>query len=170
MESKAELAQVEEIIRQRGPQDIARVAPSDVVTAEWVRIKCQFGCGGYGRSLTCPPYSPTPEQTRRMLDEYRTAYVIWWGHKATPREASAEIEREVFLLGFYRAFAMAGGPCHLCEPCPVEHPCRRAYVSRPAMEACGIDVYETARRAGFPLSVATCREDPVNLYGMLLVE
>lgn len=47
-----------------------------MVTAEWVRLKCQFGCGGYGRRLTCPPYSPTPERTRAVLDEYGVAILV----------------------------------------------------------------------------------------------
>ena len=40
----------------------AKLVPADeVYCAEWVRLRCQYGCGGYGRCLTCPPYSPTPE-------------------------------------------------------------------------------------------------------------
>ena len=43
------------------------ISPQTVVTAEWVRFKCQYGCGGYGKRLTCPPYSPTPDETRKIL-------------------------------------------------------------------------------------------------------
>jgi predicted metal-binding protein len=39
-------------------------------------MKCQLGCGGFGQSLTCPPYSPTPEFTRRMLVYYKHALLI----------------------------------------------------------------------------------------------
>ena len=42
----------------------------NVVVGNWVRLKCQFGCGGYGECLTCPPYSPTPEDTKKMIGEY----------------------------------------------------------------------------------------------------
>jgi predicted metal-binding protein len=170
MAPEAELAQVEELIRRAGVEDLARVDPADVVTAEWVRMKCRFGCGGYGRCLTCPPYSPAPRQTRRMLDEYRTAYLLWWASRHPAREALAALERGAFLLGYYRAFAMAMGPCGLCDPCPLEHPCRHPYEARPAMEACGIDVYDTAHRAGFPLEVVTCLEDSANYYSLLLIE
>jgi predicted metal-binding protein len=165
-----QLSQVEDIIRKHQPRGVARVKPADVVTAEWVRLKCQYGCGGYGRCLTCPPHSPAPQQTRRLLDEYATAYLIWWGAESGGREVLAEIEREVFLAGWYRAFVMAEGPCMLCRPCPLEPPCRHPHQARPSMEACGIDVYETAHRAGFPLQVVTCREDKPNFYSMLLVE
>ncbi|MFW6189824.1 MAG: DUF2284 domain-containing protein [Planctomycetota bacterium] len=162
--------EIERIIRESNPRDVARVDPGEVVTAEWVRMKCQFGCGGYGRCLTCPPHSPEPRRTRRMLDEYEDAFLIWWGQDRGSREVLAEIERRVFLSGHYRAFAMAEGPCRLCDPCPLEPPCRHPHRARPSMEACGIDVYETAHRAGFPLQVVICREDTPNFYSLLLVE
>ncbi|MHC4789620.1 MAG: DUF2284 domain-containing protein [Planctomycetota bacterium] len=38
------------------------------------------------------------------------------------------------------------------------------------MEACGIDVYETAHRAGFPLEVVTSYDDTPNFYSLILVE
>jgi predicted metal-binding protein len=169
MEEAMDLSEVEEAIRSREPQGVARVDPSEVVTAEWVRLKCQFGCGGYGRSLTCPPHSPAPDRTRRVLNEYRTAYLIWWGERHPGREELGEIEREVFLAGFYKALLLASGPCHVCDPCPLEYPCLHPRAARPSMEACGIDVYETAHRAGFPLRVVTSREDTPNFYSLLLV-
>ncbi|MCX7766374.1 MAG: DUF2284 domain-containing protein, partial [Candidatus Sumerlaeia bacterium] len=52
------------------------IPAKSVVTAEWVRVKCQFGCDAFGKSLTCPPYSPTPEQTHRMLKDYKYALLI----------------------------------------------------------------------------------------------
>ncbi|MHC4591261.1 MAG: DUF2284 domain-containing protein [Planctomycetota bacterium] len=170
MEGTADLSEVEEVIRGHGVKDLARVQPDDVITAEWVRMKCQFGCGGYGRCLTCPPHSPTPERTRRLLDGYETAYVLWWGSEHPGREEIAAIERDVFLQGYYKALILASGPCGLCDPCPLEWPCRHPHLARPAMEACGIDVFETAHRAGFPLDVVTCHEDTPNFYTLLLVE
>jgi predicted metal-binding protein len=105
-----------------------------------------------------------------MLDEYETAYVIWLGQHVPGRQELVEIEREVFLLGYWKALLFACGPCDLCSPCPLEHPCRHPRHARPSMEACGIDVYETAHRAGFPLEVVRTREDTPNFYSLLLVE
>jgi len=170
MGKKRALADVEKILRKHKVKELARVEPANVVTAEWVRLKCQFGCGGYGQCLTCPPHSPTPEQTRRLIDEYRTIYLLWWGPEFGGREELAAIEREVFLAGYYKALALACGPCFLCNPCPLEHPCRHPHAARPAMEACGIDVYETAHRAGLPLQVVTTQDDTANYYSLLLVE
>ena len=170
MSKKPKPSQVEKIIRRHGVKDLARMDPSDVVTAEWVRMKCQYGCGGYGMCLTCPPHSPAPEQTRKLLDEYKVAYLMWWGPEGRGRKELGEIEREVFLSGHYKALLLAMGPCGLCDPCPLERPCRHPNAARPAMEACGIDVYETARRAGFPLQVVTSYDDTPNYYSLLLVE
>ena len=49
------------------------VATDTVVTAAWVPWRCQYGCGMYGRCLTCPPHAPTPEETRRVLDKMNSA-------------------------------------------------------------------------------------------------
>ena len=35
------------------------IATSAIVTAEWVRMKCLYGCTP-GGCLNCPPHSPTP--------------------------------------------------------------------------------------------------------------
>jgi predicted metal-binding protein len=164
------LAKVEGIILSRHVAGLRRVDPRKVPTAEWVRIKCQFGCGGYGQCLTCPPYAPTPEQTRRLLDSYTIGYLIHWGHKAGKRQALADIEREIFLAGWHKAFAMATGPCELCRECNVEEGCTHPSLARPSMEACGIDVFQTARDAGFPIRVVTSHKDKPNFFSLLLVE
>ncbi|MCE5231071.1 DUF2284 domain-containing protein, partial [bacterium] len=52
---RPDLARVEEIILARKPVAIRLIDPRTVPTAEWVRMKCQYGCGGYGGCLTCPP-------------------------------------------------------------------------------------------------------------------
>ena len=51
----------------------ARLVPTrNVFTAEWVRLKCQYGCGAYASSRNCPPYSPTPERTRALVQRARS--------------------------------------------------------------------------------------------------
>ena len=162
--------EIEEIIMSSGAAGTRRVDPREVPTAEWVRLKCRFGCGGYGGCLTCPPYAPTPEETRGMLDSYSVGYLIHWGREFGGRKALAEMERRVFLKGFYKAFAMACGPCELCNECDPEEPCRHPDQARPCMEACGIDVFQTARDAGFPIEVVVSHEDIPNFYSLLLVE
>jgi predicted metal-binding protein len=147
------------------------ISPSQVFTAEWVRRKCQYGCDGFGEHLTCPPYSPTPRETRQMLDEYKTAILIHCPDKKTDMlSIIGPLEREAFLAGYYKAFGMSSGPCTLCESCNVRKTCCHTEQARPSMEACGIDVYQTARTAGYPIEVVQNSTCDQNYYGLLLLE
>ncbi|HVQ00918.1 MAG TPA: DUF2284 domain-containing protein [Candidatus Thermoplasmatota archaeon] len=154
-----------------GAKEAKVVSPQQVFTAEWVRRKCQYGCDGYHEHLTCPPYSPTPQEMRRMLDEYTTAILIHCpGELVDVKELIYKLEREAFLSGYYKAFGMGSGPCYLCDTCDTNKPCRHADQARPSMEACGIDVYKTARTAGYPIEVVRDSTCPQNYYGLLLLE
>ncbi len=162
------------------------IRPSSVVTSHWVRLKCQYGCSGYGRKLTCPPYSPTPEQTRKLLDEYKRAILIvysgqWRGaDQRTPgrerkkrrqmRRVIVEMERVLFLDGYYRAFALGAGPCNFCRECDVSKACKFPELARPAMEACGIDVFATLRKAGLTIDVVRNYHAPCTFASLLLVD
>jgi predicted metal-binding protein len=68
--------ELEQMAKDSGATAFVKIPASQVVTAHWVRLRCQFGCKYYGTRLTCPPYSPTPEETRKVLDEFKTAFLI----------------------------------------------------------------------------------------------
>ena len=154
-----------------GVKDAKIVSPADVQTARWVRLKCQFGCDGYGQCLVCPPFTPTPEEMRKVLDAYRRAILIHFEADAEIKAMVAELEREIFLRGAWKAFGLGAGTCYFCKKCPAdERQCRHAERARPAMEACGIDVFSTVKKAGFPIEVVrTARQCP-NYYGLVLVD
>jgi predicted metal-binding protein len=145
------------------------ISPNDVRTGHWVRWKCRFGCGGYGSSLVCPPRSPEPAETRRMLDEYDTA-VFFQAPPGESKHIAVALEREVFLSGYYKAFGLGAGPCDLCKTCAFDKGCRHPDDTRPAMEACGIDVFATARRHGFSIDVVRDYDDPQRYFGMVLIK
>jgi predicted metal-binding protein len=145
------------------------VRPVDVVTAAWVRWKCQFGCGGYASSSMCPPHTPTPDQTRRMLDEYAHG-ILFEAPRNTAKVIAAKLERQIFLAGYYKAFGLGSGPCPLCRQCAFEEGCRHPDEARPSMEACGIDVFATARKHGFTIDVVRTRRDPQHYFGLVLIE
>jgi predicted metal-binding protein len=164
-----------EVARRLGAAEAKVISPETVVTAPWVRLKCQYGCGGWGQRLTCPPHSPTPKQTRAVLDCYRLAILVH--HPVQVRdddwrpvdEIVVKLEREIFLAGHYRAFALGCGPCHLCDECNLED-CLHPSEARPSMEAAGIDVYATARGNGFPIEVVRDHTCAQNYYGLVLIE
>jgi predicted metal-binding protein len=122
----------------------ARTIPAkDVVVAEWVRFKCRFGCKGYAKHLSCPPYAPSPAETRAMVNEYGTGILLRFdgvpGHESFGPEDIPEdfhgfyrdlilwvnttvhfLEKTAFYDGFYKAFGFGGYPCIYCGECVAE--------------------------------------------------
>lgn len=152
-----------------GAAEAKIVRAGTVVTAPWVRMKCQFGCGGWGGSLCCPPHTPTPEVTASVIACYTRALLIHCNGNRRPTKIVAALEREIFLAGFYKALGFGSGPCRLCKECNFDG-CIRPDDARPSMEACGIDVFATARANGFPIEVARDETSDQNYYGLVLVE
>jgi predicted metal-binding protein len=161
----------------RGAVEAKIIPTRHVVTAEWVRLKCQFGCGGYNKRLCCPPHTPTPSETRRVLAEYQWALLYAYRspgpndleYRRRMLKSLAGLERTVFLDGYYRAFALGSGPCRLCPACNLEGRCRHPEAGRPAMEACGIDVFATCRNAGIELEVVTRRDMKAKYVNLILI-
>jgi len=154
--------------KELGAKDAKVIHVKTIVAAEWVRLKCKFGCDGYGQSLTCPPNSPTPDETRRALGYYKYALLVRTDGTTDTRDIILPLEREIFLDGHFKAFGMAAGPCDLCTNCAKT--CRHQDKTRPAMEACGIDVYTTVRSNGFPINVVKDHGCVENYYGLVLIE
>ena len=160
----------------QGIDEAKVVHPTSVVTSAWVRMKCQYGCTGFGQRLCCPPFAPTFEETRKVLDAY-TAILLLHSHR-TPGDKKGmrkfnativDLEFQAFLDGYYKAWSMGCGPCQLCETCDPKGACVNGKEARPSMEACGIDVYQTARNSGMPIQVARMREGPWDMYGLVLL-
>ncbi|MHC5055007.1 MAG: DUF2284 domain-containing protein [Planctomycetota bacterium] len=152
-----------------GAKEAKVVGAASIVTAPWVRLKCRYGCDGYGSSLCCPPHSPAPEETRAVIDSYAKAILFEAGDRGT-KEIAFDLERACFLAGYHKAFGYGAGPCMLCEECAFDEGCRHAREARPAMEACGIDVFATARANGFEIEVVRDRADPQHYFGVVLLE
>jgi predicted metal-binding protein len=158
----------------------ARVVPASyVVTAPWVRYKCRFGCGSYGTRHLCPPATPKPAETEAVVRCYDRAIFVTYEAAGSSKQRPLrkkmhkdmlELEREIFLDGYYKALAFVAGPCNLCKTCDVSKPCKLPGEPRPAMEACGIDVFATFANAGVKLDVVRSESDPYKLCGMILVE
>ncbi len=145
------------------------IGPETVEVAEWVRLKCRYGCSGYASTRCCPPHSPEPAITRKVVGEYRRAILIEAG-RGVPREIVPKLERDLFLAGYHKAFSMASGPCRLCKQCDLEGACRNPEQARPSMEGCGIDVYTTVRAAGWELEVVRSTEETPHFFGLVLVD
>jgi len=164
-----------------GATETKQIHPGSVVTAPWVRLKCQTRCRGYGKSYCCPPDSPTPEQTRDLIDAYHRAILF---HKEAPHtkdrgkifqkyfDMITDLEGEMFKDGYYKALVFLAGPCNLCKECAKlqAEPCKFRNRARFSMEACGIDVYQTARDNGFFIETLRDKEETQNIYCLMLVD
>jgi predicted metal-binding protein len=155
-----------------GAKDCKIIYVSTVKTGAWVRNKCQFGCPEFGERLTCPPYAPRPEQTQKVLDSFKKAILIHCesGAKKDISQIALEIEKEAFLAGYYKAWAMGAGPCRLCPSCDVKALCRHGYKARPSMEACGIDVFKTVRNNGFTIKTLDSPHCKATYFALVLID
>jgi predicted metal-binding protein len=158
-----------ELALKKGAEEARIIDASTIKTAAWVRFRCQFGCTHYGTNLTCPPYTPTAEETQKAIDGYSYALLVRFKTIDDAKQLIPDIERMIFLDGMYKAFGFKAGRCGLCPECNLKT-CINTTQSRPSMEAAGIDVYETVRRNGFPIEVVTRTDDIGNYFGMILIE
>ena len=159
---------IKEICRVQKAADSKFIDPATVTIGHWTRYKCQYGCGAYGTSLCCPPNSPSPDETQKLLSDYNVGLLVHFRGGSRITKAMAAIEREVFLMDYYKVISFGAGPCRLCKECDLSE-CKFPKLARPSMEACGIDVYSTVRTHGFPIHVLTSKEEEQNRYGLLLI-
>ena len=101
------------------------------------------------------------------------------------------LEKTAFYDGVYKAFSFGGYPCIWCEHqhCVAEEApgvvdeslrrkCRHMDMVRPSMEAAGMDVFATAKNAGWMLQTIPCKDmeygkivhSDVHSIGLVLIE
>ncbi len=173
---------LEVLFRQHGYTDFRWIDPRQIVVSQWVRMKCTFGCGEYGRNAACPPNVPSVAECRAFFAEYTTAALLHF-EKAVEHpedrhawskgvnQALLELERAVFLAGYERAFLLFMDSCSLCAECAGRRAeCKHPRLARPSPESMAIDVYSTVRAAGYPLQVLSDYTQVMNRYAFLLIE
>lgn len=157
-------------LKALGFKSVVPIRVDQVKIGQWTDMRCYFGCVSSGLGH-CPPHSPTPEKTKKMLGDYRQALLLE-GEPPTRsfQKLIVKAEREAFLQGYYKAFAFWAGPCALCDSCPPQGGCRQPQKARPSMEGAGIDVFATVRQAGFRLETLKERGSYAKYFGLLLLE
>ncbi|MCR6545568.1 DUF2284 domain-containing protein [Dehalobacterium formicoaceticum] len=149
----------------------ASVVSTEIIhIPNWVNWHCNYGCSNFG-APHCPPNSPSPQQTREMLQDYTTCILIE-GEPPTGdfQRQVLKAEKAAFYDGYYRAFALWAGPCSICAECGGTEGCKNTQSARPSMEASGIDVYETVKRAGISLKPLSPDDYYVKYFAILLLE
>jgi len=160
-----------------GANDAKVIKTDSIVIAAWVRWKCRYGCDGYDSSLCCPPNSPTYGETRELIACYKYALLLHFTDGVDnvtedpidPTRVITTLERDIFLAGYYKAFALGAGPCRLCTECTMKD-CRHVESARPSMESCGIDVFGTVRNNGYRIEVLKDRSYMINRFCLVLIE
>jgi predicted metal-binding protein len=156
----------------------AKILKTDsIVTAAWICWKCRYGCDGYNSSLCCPPNTPTYRETRELVDCYEYALLVHFTEDSNNMtedpidytKVITTLEREIFLAGYYKAFALSAGRCRLCAECTMKY-CGHAKRARPSMESCGIDVFSTVRNNGYRIEVLKDKSYKVNRFCLVLIE
>ncbi len=173
---------LEGLFAKHGYTDFRWIDPQDIVVAQWVRIKCMFGCGEYGRNACCPPNVPSALECREFFDGYEKAAIFHFEKIVDVPEDRHEwtrgvnagliaLERAVFLAGYHKAFLLFMDSCGLCEKCPgVRGRCKEPLSARPTPEAMAVDVFSTVRRVGYPIEVLSDYRQTMNRYSILLIE
>jgi predicted metal-binding protein len=175
-------SKLEQLFNENECNDFKWIDPDSIAVSEWVRMKCRFGCPGWGKSLSCPPNTPSVEECRRFFSEYKSSVIFRftkqvedpedrhpWASKINKR--LLRVEREVFLSGYEKAFVLAITECRLCSPCygRIEE-CRHPEAVRPVPESMAVDVFATARSCGYPIEVLQDYEQKMNRYAILMIE
>lgn len=81
-----------ELALELGAADAKIIPASKVVVEDRVVLKCRFGCKDYGKTLACPPYTPTPSEFRKIVSEYNYAMFMKFKSKA---EADVELQQNL---------------------------------------------------------------------------
>ncbi|MFX1450825.1 MAG: DUF2284 domain-containing protein [Promethearchaeota archaeon] len=183
---------IETAIKCGAAPDLIKYIKTDmiVVTDRWVRWKCTFGCPTYGNNLCCPPFTPSPEDTKKMILEYSNALLIGFKIKISEQiklrkkmqRCILKIENKAFTMNFLKAFAFNVGGCVWCKTCIIKelpkeiNPliariyCKYKDRARPSMEAVGIDVFKTVENAGIKLDLVNKPNiDEAKFFGLLLI-
>ena len=79
---------------ENGAADAKIIATSEVVVEDRVVLKCKVGCNHYGKTLACPPYTPSAEQFRKIVNEY--SYAMFMKFKSTA-EAEPEVLKKLMV-------------------------------------------------------------------------
>jgi len=171
----ADLERYQQQALELGASAAQIIAANNVVIDDRVRLKCAVPrCHLYGESANCPPYTPAPEEMRRILSNY--AYGVIFKHNVEPvadfahgeqwhrghmkqqrksSDVASGIEALAYNDGYYFAVGFGAGGCkttfcggQICGFLDSGR-CRFPLRSRPSMEAVGIDVFKTITQIGW---------------------
>jgi predicted metal-binding protein len=173
------------LCQQHGIEGVHLIKTPQITVAQWVRLKCRYGCDNYNTNWCCPPATVTVKEAREILREYKSALLLcgeaddphFYQNNSKKRRRQVQfwkgtvaIERELFLLGYHKAFGLTSESCALCKKCVYPENCLFPREKRPSVESFSIDIFQTLNRLGKEAKVAQKIEDHYNHYSIILLE
>ena len=65
-----------------GAVDAKIITADKIIVEDRIVLKCKVGCTNYGKTLACPPYTPTAEEFRKIVSEYSYALFMKFRSRA----------------------------------------------------------------------------------------
>jgi predicted metal-binding protein len=138
------------IIKAKGYSNFKWIDPQKIIVSQWVRTKCQYGCGEFGRGGACPPNTPSVAECERFFGEYSDAVILHFEGTMDKPEDRHAWSRKINANGDRQT-------------------CNEPRMARPAPEAMAVDVYSTVRQFGFPINVRSAYDQKMDRYAFLMV-
>ena len=79
---------------ENGATDAKIIMTNKVVVEDRVVLKCKVGCNHYGKTLACPPYTPSAAEFRKIVSEY--SFAMFMKFKSTA-EADDEVLKKLMI-------------------------------------------------------------------------
>lgn len=67
---------LKDLVLELGASAVKIIPAKDIVVENRVVLKCRVGCKHYGKTLMCPPHSPSVDEFRKVKSEYSYALVL----------------------------------------------------------------------------------------------
>ena len=169
-------------IESLGAYRAAWVEGDKIALSASFRDACaQNSCGAYGKYWVCPPACGEIDTLMARVRFFNQAILYESvGHfedsfdidgMIAARRAHSALSRRIEeeLRGFLppERLHLSVGGCDLCKACtyPEGLPCRFPDKALLSLEACGVDVYQTAKAAGLPYNNGA---NTVTYFGLIL--
>jgi predicted metal-binding protein len=171
--------------KQYGLESILPFKVDNIVVAQWVNLKCRYGCSQYKANWSCPPATPNLAEARTILSEYSNALLLVGSqnrndfYKDSNRnrtdqvkywKGSVSLERMLFLKGYDKAISLVSGACSLCKKCAYPDPCRFPMEKRPTIESFCIDFIGTLKNLDIDIKVAMKLNETFKYYSIILLD
>ena len=80
MKPESQFSFLTDLAHELGASETKIVPSNEVIVENLIILKCRVGCKHYGKTLMCPPYSPSIDDFRKILSEY--SYVLLFKFKS----------------------------------------------------------------------------------------